>query len=161
MTAPDRCAPNARTSGTVLAFDYGKRRIGVAVGDPGIGIAHPIATVDSGGRDRGFAAIARLIAEWRPALVVVGAPARTDGAAHPIALKARRFARALETRYGVRTALVDEHLTSNAAAQRLREAGTSGKRLASSLDAAAAAEILVNWFEQSGRPAPVSSGEVS
>ena len=152
---------SARAPGTVLAFDYGDRRIGVAVGDPGIGIAHPIATVAAGGRDGGFPAIGRLIAEWQPALIVVGMPSRTDGAEHPVALKARRFARALETRYHVKTALVDEHLTSNAAERRLREAGTSGRRLANSLDAAAAAEILVNWFEQAGRPARASSGEVS
>ena len=161
MTAPARPVPKVRESGTVLAFDYGERRIGVAVGDPGIGIAHPIATVDAGGRDRGFTAIARLIAEWQPALVVVGTPSRTDGAAHPIALKARRFARTLETRYRVKAALVDEHLTSNAAERRLREADTSGRRLANSLDAAAAAEILVNWFEQAVRPAPAPSGEVN
>ncbi|MDP2706848.1 MAG: Holliday junction resolvase RuvX, partial [Burkholderiales bacterium] len=65
---------------TVLAFDFGERRIGVAVGDTAVGIAHPLTMIDAADRQRRFAAIAALVEEWRPALLVVGLPGHLDGA---------------------------------------------------------------------------------
>jgi len=65
---------------TVLAFDFGEKRIGVAVGDTAVGIAHPLTTIDAADRQRRFAAIAALITEWRPSRLVVGLPAHLDGA---------------------------------------------------------------------------------
>ena len=68
---------------TVLAFDFGEKRIGVAVGDTGVGIAHPLTTVDAADKQRRFAAIAALIEEWRPAQLVVGLPSHLDDAPVP------------------------------------------------------------------------------
>ena len=68
--------------GTTLAFDFGETRIGVAQGDAEVGIAHPLATISGEGNDKKFAAIAALVAEWRPVQFVVGLPLSTDGSEH-------------------------------------------------------------------------------
>lgn len=154
MSAPETNRdPRAATAkepraGTVLGFDFGERRIGVAVGDIETRIAHPLATVAARENRARFAAIARLVAEWRPVLFVVGVPTRTDGVEHPVGALARRFARRLEGRFAVRARLVDERLTSHDAERALRAAGARGARLKAGLDAVAAQRILETFFEQ-------------
>jgi len=133
-------------TGTVLAFDFGTRRIGVAVGDFETRLAHPLAIVAASDTRARFGAIERLIAEWRPALLVVGLPSRADGSEHPVGQLARRFAQRLHGRFGLPTALVDEHLTSHDAEQSLRSAGARGARLKANLDAVAAQRILETYF---------------
>jgi putative Holliday junction resolvase len=136
---------------TVLAFDFGEKRIGVAVGELGIGIAHPLATIDAAATSARFAAIARLVAEWHPARFVVGLPMHTDGTEHEMSRLARRFAQRLEGRFGIPAALVDERLTSRAAEERLRESGVRSRNIEESLDAAAACEILHAYFAGAAR----------
>ncbi|MBI2225057.1 MAG: Holliday junction resolvase RuvX, partial [Betaproteobacteria bacterium] len=82
--------PYAKT-GTVLAFDFGEKRVGVAVGDTAVGIAHPLTTIDAADRRQRFAAIAALVEEWRPAQLVVGLPAHLDGTEHELSRLARKF----------------------------------------------------------------------
>ena len=139
-------SPLART-GTVLAFDFGEKRIGVAVGDLGVRIAHPLSTISAEDNATRFAEIVKLIAEWRPARLVVGLPMHADGKEHEVSRLARRFAQRLEGRFGLPVVLVDERLTSRAAESRLRESGVRGRDLAAALDAAAAREILEAWLE--------------
>lgn len=141
--------PHPRT-GTVLAFDYGTKRTGVAVGDFETRLAHPLATITAVENRVRFAAIERLIAEWRPALLVIGAPSREDGAEHPVGRLARRFAQRLHGRFGIRTEVVDEHLTSHDAEQSLRAAGARGARLKAGIDAVAAQRILESYFATHG-----------
>ena len=131
----------------MLAFDFGEKRIGVAVGDLGVRIAHPLATIAAEDNDTRFAEIEKLVAEWRPAQFVVGLPMHADGAEHEVSRLARRFARRLEGRFGVPAVLADERLTSRAAETRLRESGVRGRAVSEALDAAAAREILAAWFE--------------
>jgi putative Holliday junction resolvase len=133
-------------STTVLAFDFGEKRIGVAVGDLELRIAHPLSTIAAEDNTTRFAEIGKLIDEWKPAKLVVGLPMHADGAEHEVSRLARRFANRLEGRFGVKVALVDERLTSVAAESRLREAGARGDRIKETLDAAAASEILAAYF---------------
>lgn len=133
-------------AGTVLAFDFGTRRIGVAVGDFETRLAHPLAGIAGADNRARFAAIERVVAEWRPALFVVGVPFRTDGSEHPVGRLARRFAQRLSGRFGIPAELVDEHLTSFEAEQDLRAAGARGARLKSGLDSVAAQRILESYF---------------
>jgi len=100
---------------TVLAFDFGLKRIGVAVGEPELRTAHPLPAISA----PGFDTIAKLITEWRPARIVVGLPVAENGE-HPLARKVERFARQLEGRFHVPVARVDERFTSVEAEQRLR-----------------------------------------
>ena len=130
----------------MLAFDFGTKRIGVAVGDLTLAIAHPLTTIRAEDSASRFAAIAALIDEWHPSELVVGVPAHDDGREHHTGALARRFARRLEGRFHIATRLVDERLTSLVAEGRLREAGTSRRRIRQSLDAAAAQEILQSYF---------------
>ncbi len=130
----------------MLAFDFGEKRIGVATGDLALRIAHPLTTIESDDNNKRFAAIAALIAEWKPVLLVVGVPRHADGGAHEIGRLAQRFARRLEGRFGIKVECVDESLTSATAESRLRESGLRGQKIKAALDAAAAREILEAWF---------------
>ena len=131
----------------MLAFDFGEKRIGVAVGDAQVRIAHPHATIHAEDNATRFAEIAKLVDEWRPGRFIVGLPMHADGTEHEITRLARRFARRLEGRFGVPATLVDERLTTRAAESRLRESGARGTNVDDALDAAAAREILEAWFE--------------
>ena len=138
----------------MLAFDFGTKRIGVAVGDFETRIAHPLASIAGAENRARFAAIERLIAEWRPTRLVVGLPAHADGTEHPVGKLARRFAQRLQGRFGVEIELVDERLTSHEAESMLRASGARGARLKAGLDAVAAQRILGTYFEnirESGR----------
>lgn len=134
-------------SGTVLAFDFGEKRIGVALGELGLGLAHPLVTVNDAVTERRFDTIAKLIEEWRPVLLVVGLPTHADGTEHELTRLSRRFARRLEGRFGIKTTLVDERYTSITAAATLGEMGIRGKKQKPLLDQVAAQQILQAYFD--------------
>ena len=134
-------------SGTVLGFDFGLKRVGVAVGDTILKLAHPLATIAEEGNDKRFAAIAALIDEWRPVLVVVGLPLHLDGAEHEMSVQCRRFARRLEGRFALNTVLMDERLSSAAASEDLAEIGIRGRRQKVALDQVAAQRILQSFLD--------------
>lgn len=131
----------------MLAFDFGEKRIGVAVGEAAVGIAHPLATIDAEDSRSRFSAIAAIIEEWRPSLLVVGVPFHGENENHALERLARRFARRLEGRFGIATRLVDERLTSHAAEATLREQGVRRRKLKAALDEVAAQQILQAYFE--------------
>lgn len=138
-----------RLDGTVLGFDVGSRRIGVAVGSAfGTG-ARALAVVDvhPGGPD--WAALDRLRAEWKPDGLVVGDPLTLDGGDQPVRKRAHAFARELRLRYRLPVVLVDERSSSVEAAQRFavdRAQGRRRRRDAAALDAVAAAVIVERWL---------------
>jgi len=132
--------------GTVLAFDFGEKRIGVAVGEINLAIPHALTVIAAEDNDSRFSAIAALIAEWRPVRLVVGVASHADGGTHETGRLSRRFGQRLHGRFGLAVDFVDERLSSQAAATALREGGTRATRRTAVLDAAAAAEILRSWF---------------
>lgn len=138
----------AERRGSVLAFDFGLRRIGVAVGDWETRLAHPLETLTGEANDVRFGRIAELIREWRPVQLVAGLPMNMDGTEHDLSRRARRFANQLHGRFGLPVALVDERLTSFDADLRLREAGVKGSARKGLDDAVAAQQILQDFFEQ-------------
>jgi putative Holliday junction resolvase len=132
-------------SETVMAFDFGEKRIGVAVGETLLGEARALATVAESANDRRFAAIGKLVAEWRPARLVVGLPRHLDDAEHEFAARCERFGRQLESRYCLPVEFADERYSSAVAESRI----DGDKRKAKArLDAEAAAVILQAWFDQ-------------
>ncbi len=149
---PSPLTPHAR--GSVLAFDFGEKRIGVAVAELTVGIAHPLETIHAEDNKLRFAAIGALIAEWKPSQLIVGEPHHADGGEHEIARLARRFAQRLEGRFGLPVALVDEAFSSVAAESRLHEQGVHGDKLKAALDSAAACEIMQTWLEQRRKITP-------
>lgn len=143
----------AAVTGTVLAFDFGEKRIGAAVGEPLTGIAHPLTTLHAADKARRFAAIEALIREWQPARLVVGLPTHMDGAEHALTRLARKFAADLGRRFGLPVELVDERLTSAAAESSLGEAGLDARRRKAHVDAVAAQHILQDYLDREGRRA--------
>ena len=143
--------PAPRLAGTLLGFDFGEKRLGVAVGETATRLAHPVMTIAGEATAARLEAVARLVAEWRPAGFVVGLPRHADGAEHEVARLAAKFARRLEARFGLPVAFVDETLTSADAESRLREAGARGRARAA-LDAHAAALILQSYLDEPPSP---------
>ena len=139
-------AVDSRPAGTVLAFDFGAKRLGVAVGELSLRIAHPLTTIHATtDRDR-LRRVAPLVQEWAPVLLVVGLPAHMDGGEHVLSARCRAFAQRLQARFRIQTRLVDETLTSHAAGRSLGEAGVRGQRQKAVLDQVAAQHILETFF---------------
>jgi putative Holliday junction resolvase len=120
---------------TYLAFDYGTRRVGVAVGNTLLGTARGLRTIAAEG-DARFAAIAKLVEEWQPDALVVGVPFHPDGAEHDNTRRARRFGRQLHGRFRKPVHEVDERWTTT-------EALAAG---AADADAASAVLILEQFL---------------
>jgi putative holliday junction resolvase len=138
----------SRDAGIILAFDFGVKRIGTAVGNLELGLAHPLSTISNESKRGCFAAVAQLIDEWQPVLLVVGLPTYPDGVEHELTRRSRRFAQRLESRYGIETLLVDERYTSTSAGHALREAGVNGIKQKRILDQVAAQLILQTYFDR-------------
>lgn len=138
-----------RPDSTVLGFDVGARRIGVAVGS-GFGLgARALAVVDVRDDKIDWPAIERLHREWRPAGFIVGDPMTLDGGDQPIRIMARAFAETLHAKFRLPVAMMDERNSSQEAAQRFaadRADGTRKRRDAELLDAVAAAVIVERWL---------------
>jgi putative Holliday junction resolvase len=122
--------------GTVLAFDFGLKRIGVAVGEPELKTAHPLPAVSS------FEKIQPLVTEWQPVTLVVGLPTSVQGETHAMTKQAEIFARRLEKKFKLPVARVDERYTSVEAESRLR--GVKNK----AVDSVAAQLILEQYFDE-------------
>ena len=140
-TAPAR-------QGTVLAFDFGEKRIGVAVGEWALRQAHPLTVIRSEANAERFARIAELLREWQPVGLVVGVPLALDGTPHAMTARCTRFANQLRGRFGLPVETAEERLTSVEAEERLREAGHNARGARDHIDAMAAQIILQCHFER-------------
>ena len=145
-------SPNPTPHGTVLAFDFGEKRIGTAVGETAVGIAHPLTTIHAADKQRRYAAIEAMIREWQPTLLVVGLPAHLDGTEHELSRLARKFAAELGRRFSLPVEFVDERLTSAAAESTLGESGVAAHKRKAVVDAVAAQHILQDFLDRNGRP---------
>jgi len=132
---------------TLLGFDFGTRRVGVAVGQEVTGTARPLTTLRSPNGAVDWTAISRLIEEWRPDALVVGLPLHMDGTEQEMTRAARRFGNRLRGRYNLPVFTVDERLTSDEAERLLGESGESTEQK-EAVDAVAAQLILQAWLEQ-------------
>ena len=145
--------PAIRADGTVLGFDAGQRRIGVAVGSAFGAGARPVAVVDVHGGGPDWRQVERLVREWRPDGLVVGDPMTLDGGDQPIRRFAQAFARELAARFRLPVVMVDERNSSQEAARRFaveRAEGRRKRRDAELLDAVAAAVIVERWLSSPG-----------
>jgi len=139
------------SAGSVLAFDFGLKRIGVAIGTQlgagRLGSARALTTIAGEAAEARFAAIAALIAEWQPVLLLVGRPLNDDGTAHEMTARCERFANQLRGRFRLSVEEVDERFSSTEADSNLRERGLSWQQRKTQVDAEAALIILQSWFE--------------
>jgi putative Holliday junction resolvase len=146
---PSRASMTSAHEATVLAFDFGERRVGVAIGNTLVRHARALATIDAQATEARFAAITSLIEEWRPDALVVGVPLHADGSEHAMTRRARRFARQLAERFRLPVAEADERYTTQEAASLVKQArgGRAGRE---QRDAVAAQVILQAWLDEGG-----------
>jgi len=135
-------------SGTLMAFDFGSSRIGVAIGNTISLTTQALVTLQGEQNEVRFFAIAKLIKEWQPGALIVGLPCNDDGSPHEMTRLCRRFANRLKGRFDLPTILVDERYTSTAASMYLNEMGVRGIRQKPLLDQVAAQYILQAYFDE-------------
>ena len=131
---------------TILGFDYGLRRIGVAVGQELTASARPLLTLGTlqGGPD--WSKLQKIIDEWNPQLLVVGIGYHSDGSVNKVSTAALAFAEQLHERFQLPVDTIDERLSSAEAEQILLERGINPRKDKTALDRIAAALILDSWF---------------
>ena len=127
----------------IIAFDYGLKKIGVAIGNTLSGTARPLTIIHEEANDRKFAAIKALLDEWQPALAVVGLPTHPNGTPHEMTAHCIRFANRLKGRFNLNTVHVDERYSSTVLNFKQGEED----------DAHAAAVILQQYFDEGATPA--------
>lgn len=134
----------------VLGFDFGTRRIGIAIGNRLTGSSRALTSIATPGNDAQWSALDQLLSEWKPDRLVVGIPTHMDKTEQPITQLARDFAAALGARYSLPVDEVDERLSSIAAETELREARSHGVRARRNrrgdLDSVAAAVLVEQWL---------------
>ena len=144
-------------SGAILAFDFGLKRIGVAIGtrlaSGQLAAARPLATIGKEANDARFAAIGALIAEWQPRCLLVGRPLNDDGTPHDMTARCERFADQLRGRFQLTVELVDERYSSLEADAGLRGRGLDWRQRKAQVDAEAALIILNDWNDTHARSA--------
>jgi putative Holliday junction resolvase len=133
---------------TLLGFDYGTHKIGIAVGQTISATATPLATVRNRGQKPDWARIEAIIRDWQPEAAVLGLPHHMDDREESWAERVRRFARQLEGRFGLPVHLVDERLTSHDAERQLAAAGQRNTKRGDLVDAYAAKLILETWLNE-------------
>lgn len=140
---------SAFSRGYILAFDFGLRRIGVAVGQFTTKTANSLETV-SHAKEPDWAAIDRLVREWKPTGLIVGLPLGPEGDETEMSRAARNFGTQLNSRFGLTVSYADERLSSRAAESHfaeLRAQGSLRRKHSRNLDAMAAKIILENWLQ--------------
>ena len=135
-------------SGTLLAFDFGTKSIGVAIGQRITGTARPLTAIKANDGTPDWTQFEKLLKEWQPELVVVGLPLNMDGTNQPLTDRARKFANRLHGRFGVKVELQDERLSTVEARANLFDRGGFRALDKGSVDSASAVVILESWFER-------------
>ena len=145
---PDTPKPLSTQAATVLAYDFGTRHIGMAVGQTLTHSARPLAVLAAKDGQPDWAEVLKHITEWRPGLLVVGLPLNIDGTESPFCQRARKFARRLQGRSGCKVIMYDERLSTREAKSETKIAQSSRNYRESPVDAMAACLILQSWLQE-------------
>lgn len=130
----------------LLAFDFGLRQIGLATGNTRTGMASELSVLNAKNGSPDWAEVAKILDEWKPDLCLVGLPLNMDGSESDLSEKSRKFARQIEGRFGLKTEMVDERLSSFEAKGRAREEGHKGDYKVAPVDALAARILVEQWL---------------
>ena len=145
---PNINMPKQMAAATFLAFDYGEKYIGVAVGSRHTRRAEALTTLRGSAKNPDWVRLSKLIEEWRPDALVVGLPLNMDGSTNPMTRAARAFGHRLKERYNLPVHMVDERLSTRVARDILNEAGVPMRRHKSQLDQVAAQTILQAYLNE-------------
>jgi putative Holliday junction resolvase len=137
-------------SRTVLGFDYGTKSIGVAIGQEITGSASALKALRAADGIPDWDEIGKLLKQWQPDLVVVGLPLNMDGTEQEITVRAKKFARRIEGRFGCRVGMQDERLTTVSAREHLFDSGGYRALKKGSIDSYSAVLILEDFFDSGG-----------
>jgi putative holliday junction resolvase len=153
ITIPDDKIPVIKTSTiktatikTIVAFDYGTKHIGIAVGQTITRTANSLPLLKAKDGIPDWSQIEKLFSQWQPDLILVGLPLNMDDSDNEITVRARKFANRLHGRFGVKVEMMDERLTSFAAKEEIKNAGRSNDYKKNPVDSIAARLILETWF---------------
>ena len=139
---------NVNYNGNILAFDFGEKKIGVAVGNSITKTARPLETIRKIKKIERNQIIDRLLKEWGPSLLVVGLPLNEDGTESRLTGLAKTFAEKIQNRFKIDTVMVDERYTSVEAKLLIRESTKNITKGSQLIDQVAAKIILESYFEQ-------------
>jgi putative Holliday junction resolvase len=134
--------------GNIIGFDFGQKRIGVAVGNNVYKTAQALITIDSSSNSQKFEAIQKIIEEWQPISIVVGVPFNVDGSEHKVTNLSKKFAKQLEQKYSLPTHLIDERYTSIEANHEIKDKKIDLKKKKLLIDQIAAKIILQSYLDQ-------------
>lgn len=132
---------------TVLCFDFGEQRVGVAVGEHTLANANALMVIDNESNEVRFSIISQLINEWQPKLLIVGLPLSLDGSETNVTQLCKKFARRLNGKFNLPVMLIDERYSSVEASDLLKQAGIKGRAQKTMLDQVAAQTILQSYFD--------------
>ena len=137
-----------KRSRTILGFDFGTKRIGIAIAQEVTGTSNPLITVTAVKHKPDWDSISKIIEEWQPDLLVIGLPLHMDGTEQDMTQAARRFSNQLNGRYQIPIALMDERLSSNEAESILNEQSSTRSHYQNKaqIDMISAQLILQSWM---------------
>lgn len=134
---------------TLLGFDFGKKYIGIAVGQEITGSATPLGSVKANNGIPNWDTIEKYLKEWQPDLIVVGLPLNMDGSEQQLTLDARKFGNRIKGRFGMQVEFQDERLTTADAKEQLFARGGYRNLKKDNIDAESAKLIIESYFESS------------
>lgn len=148
LTTQNHYQSNLQKAGNIIGFDFGQRRIGVAIGNNISKTAQPLTTIESTSRDQKFKVIQKIIKEWQPISIVVGIPFNIDGSEHQVTNLSKNFAKQLEQKYSLPIHLIDERYTSIEANNEIKNKKIDLKKRKLLIDQIAAKIILQSYLDQ-------------
>lgn len=140
----------SQISKNILCFDFGEKRIGVALGNSSTKIVHPLETINTEINKKRFQIIENLLKEWEPDFAVVGIPLNSDGTESKLTKLAKKFSNKIHHKFNLPVFGVDERYTSIEAKSILREDGIKINRKKELIDQMAAKIILESYFKENG-----------
>lgn len=149
----DNARASLQAAQTILGFDFGEKRIGVAVGNTITSHAQALTTLHVESNAARLVAVEKLVAEWQPASFVIGQPEHADGRPHEVAHLAKKFGNRLQEKFRLPVAFVNETLSSTEASRMLAARGVKGLAQKSQIDAVAAQVILQSYLNERARHA--------
>jgi len=132
---------------TVIGFDFGKKYIGVAVGQELTGSATPLGSIKAKEGIPNWDSLGAYLKEWQPEIIIIGLPFNMDGSEQQLTLDAKKFGNRVAGRFGVKVEFQDERLTTADAKERLFAQGGYRNLKKDNIDAESAALIIESFFE--------------
>ena len=148
LNLQNHCSSHNQREGNIIGFDFGQKRIGVAIGNNISKSAQALITIESASNNQKFEAIQKIMDEWQPVSIVVGVPFNVDGSEHKVTNLCKKFAKQLEQKYALPIHLIDERYTSIEASYEIQDKKIDLKKKKLLIDQIAAKIILQSYLDQ-------------